>query len=78
MEARQTVEKPSESSRGPQPFRPGSARLHLLPLFHKKGSANIQRGHGAIFASENPIFQRKKRFLAVFAPGNLLDFSKNW
>ena len=33
---------------------------------------------GAIFAAENPIFQSKNRFLAVFAPGNLKDFSKNW
>ena len=35
-------------------------------------------GHGRIFAAENPIFQRKNPFLAVFAPGNLKDFSKNW
>jgi len=35
-------------------------------------------GHGKIFAAENPIFQSKNRFLAVFAPGNLKDFSKNW
>ena len=35
-------------------------------------------GCGTIFAAENPIFQSKNRFLAVFAPGNLKDFSKNW
>ena len=35
-------------------------------------------GHGAIFAAENLIFQSKNRFLAVFAPENLKDFSKNW
>ena len=67
-----------ESSRGAQPFRPGSARLHLLPLFHKKGSANIQRGHGTVFASENPIFQRKKRFLAGSAPEKSSIFSGDW
>ena len=33
---------------------------------------------GAIFAAENSIFQRKNRCLAVFAPVNLKDFSKNW
>ena len=74
----QTVKKPPESSRGPQPFRPGSARLHLLPLFHKKGSANIQRGHGTVFASENPIFQRKKRFLAGSALEKSSIFSGDW
>ena len=71
-------QKTQESSRGPQPFRPGSARLHLLPLFHKKGSANIQRGHGTVFASENPIFQRKKRFLAGSAPEKSSIFSGDW
>ena len=39
------------------------------------GSANAQRGPGAVFV--NPVFQRKNRFPAVFAPGNPLDFSKN-
>ena len=71
-------QKNQESSRGPQPFRPGSARLHLLPLFHKKGSANIQRGHGTVFASENPIFQRKKRFLAGSASEKSSIFSGDW
>ena len=27
-------------------------------------------GDGTIFASENPIFQSRNRFLAVSAPGN--------
>ena len=30
----------------------------------------VYGGGGAIFASENPIFQSKNRFLAVSAPGN--------
>ena len=37
----------------------------------------VRRGR-AIFAAGNPISQSKNRFLAVFAPGNLKDFSKNW
>ena len=77
-ERRSDCQKTQESSRGPQPFRPGSARLHLLPLFHKKGSANIQRGHGTVFASENPIFQRKKRFLAGSALEQSSIFSGDW
>ena len=40
------------------------------------GSANAQRGRGAVFVDS--IIQRKNRFPAVFAPGNLSDFSKNW
>ena len=32
----------------------------------------------AIFAAENPIFQSKNRFPAVFAPENPKEFSKNW
>ena len=35
-------------------------------------------GAGRLKAAENLIFQSKNRFLAVFAPGNLKDFSKNW
>ena len=58
--------KPSESSRGPKP-----SRIPIVP-------GGMYGGGGTIFASENPIFQSKNRFLAVFAPGNLLDFSKNW
>ena len=33
-------------------------------------------GGGTIFASENPIFQSKNRFLAVFAPGNPPGFQQ--
>ena len=62
----QTVEKPLESSRGPKP-----SRISIVP-------SGMYGGHGRIFAAENPIFQSKNRFLAVFAPGNLKDFSKNW
>ena len=62
----QTVENPSESSRGPKP-----SRISIVP-------SGMYGGHGRIFAAENPIFQSKNRFLAVFAPGNLKDFSKNW
>ena len=71
-------QKTRESSRGPQPFRPGSARLHSLPHLRKTGGANAQRGHGAIFASENPIFQRKNRFLAGSAPEKSSIFSGDW
>ena len=99
-------QKTQESSRGPQPFRPGSARLHLLPrvlatnsetidsssrilrihgIFRgltvgiaDSGSVNMQRGHGAIFAPENLIFQRKNRFLAGSAPEKSSIFSGDW
>ena len=64
--ASQTVEKPLESSRGPKP-----SRISIVP-------SGMYGGHGRIFAAENPIFQSKNRSLAVFAPGNLKDFSKNW
>ncbi len=66
VSALQTVEKPLESSRGPKP-----SRISIVP-------SGMYGGHGRIFAAENPIFQSKNRFLAVFAPGNLKDFSKNW
>ena len=33
-------------------------------------------GGGTIFASENPIFQSKNRYLAVFAPGNPSGFQQ--
>ena len=49
----------------------GSLKASIVP-------SGVYGGHGAIFAAENPIFQSKNRFLAVFAPGNLKDFSKNW
>ena len=62
----QAVKKTTESSRGPKP-----SRFLIVP-------GGVYGGCGAIFAAENPIFQSKNRFLAVFAPGNLKDFSKNW
>ena len=55
-----------DSSRGPQP-----SRTSIVP-------GGVYGGDGAIFAAENPIFQRKNRFLAVSAPGNPQDFSGNW
>ena len=62
----QAVKKPTESSRGPKP-----SRISIE-------SGGVYGGCGAIFAAENPIFQSKNRYFAVFAPGNLKDFSKNW
>ena len=62
----QTVEKPSESSRGSQPSRTFNRAQRRV------------RWARDDFCAENLIFQSKNRFLAVFAPGNLLDFSKNW
>ena len=59
-------QKTSESSSGFGPLE-----LPIVP-------GGMYGGCGTIFAAENPIFQSKNRFLAVFAPGNLLDFSKNW
>ena len=44
----------------------------------KQERGGVYGGRGTIFAEENLIFQSKNRFLAVFAPGNLKDFSKNW
>ena len=67
----QTVKKPPESSRGPQPFRPGSARLHLLPLFHKIGSANTWCGHGAILRRKIPFSKEKIVSLQAPRPKNL-------
>ena len=58
--------KKQESSRGAKP-----SRTLIVP-------SGVYGGYGAIFAAENPIFQSKNRFPAVFAPGNLKDFSKNW
>ena len=37
----------------------------------------VYGGHRTIESGENPIFQGKNRFHAVFAPENLKDFSKN-
>ncbi|MDY2792793.1 MAG: hypothetical protein SOT76_08645, partial [Eubacteriales bacterium] len=62
----QTVEKPRRAREGRNPLE-----LSIAP-------SGVYGGHGSIFAPENLIFQSKNRFLAVFAPGNLLDFSKNW
>ena len=62
----QTVENPRRAREGRNPLE-----LSIAP-------SGVYGGHGTIFAPENPIFQSKNRFLAVFAPGNLLDFSKNW
>ena len=53
---------------------PGELERIELPVV----PSGVYGGHGAIFAAENPIFQSKNRFLAVFAPGNPKDFSKNW
>ena len=57
---------------------PRRAREGRNPLELSIAPSGVYGGHGTIFAPENPIFQSKNRFLAVFAPGNLLDFSKNW
>ena len=43
---------------GTKPFR-----VSIVP-------GGVYGGDGAIFASENPIFQSKNRFLAVSAPEN--------
>ena len=51
-------------------------RAEALSILIEPGG--VYGGCGAIFAAENPIFQSKNRYLAVFAPGNLKDFSKNW
>ena len=57
---------------------PRRAREGRSPLELSIAPSGVYGGHGTIFAPENLIFQNKNRFLAVFAPGNLLDFSKNW
>ena len=62
----QTVKKPLESSRGPQP-----SRISIVP-------GGVYAGGGVIFESGNPISQSKNHFIAVFAPGNPKDFSENW
>ena len=62
----------------------GSAARRLLRIVEPKPfralivPGGVYGGDGAIFASENPIFQSKNRFLAVSAPGNPQDFSGNW
>ena len=50
---------------GTKPFR-----VSIVP-------GGVYGGGGVIFASENPIFQSKNRFLAVSAPENPQDFSGN-
>ena len=64
--APQTVKNPRRAREGRNPLE-----LSIVP-------SGVYGGHGTFFAPENLIFQSKNRFLAVFAPGNLLDFSKNW
>ena len=64
--APQTVKKPLESSRGPQP-----SRISIVP-------GGVYAGGGVIFALGNFISQSKNHFIAVFAPGNPKDFSENW
>ena len=60
-----TVENLLENSRGSELSRAfNRARLRVRRARRK--------------AAENLIFQSKNRFLAVFAPGNLKEFSKNW
>ena len=53
----QAVEKPLESSRGPEP-----SRTTIVP-------GGVNGGDGRVFAVENSIFQSKNRFFAVFAAG---------
>jgi len=55
-----------ERSIGPQP-----SRTTIAP-------GGVYGGRGRMFAAENPIFQGKHPYIAVFAPGNPKDFSKNW
>ena len=57
---------PRRAREGRSPFE-----LSIVP-------SGVYGGHGAIFAPENPIFQRKNRFLAVFAPEKSLIFSGDW
>ena len=55
---------------------PRRAREGRSPLEPSIVPSGVYGGRGAVFV--NLIFQSKNRFPAVFAPGNLLDFSKNW
>ena len=63
---RQTVKKPRRAREGRSPFE-----LSIVP-------GGMYGGHGTVFASENPIFQRKKRFLAGSAPEKSSIFSGDW
>ena len=62
----QAVQKAMESWRGPQP-----SRTTIAP-------GGVYGGRGRMFAAENSIFQSKHPYIAIFVPGNLNDFSKNW
>ena len=62
----QTVKKLGRAREGRSPFE-----LSIVP-------SGMYGGHGAIFSLENPIFQRKNRFLAVSAPEKSLIFSGDW
>ena len=53
----QAVEKPLESSRGPE------------ALSNNNRPRRVNGGDGRIFTTEKSIFQSKNRFLAVFAAG---------
>ena len=68
-------------------FQKGGLRLSKNPRRAREGRSpfelsivpsGVYGGHGAIFAPENPIFQRKNRFLAVSAPEKSLIFSGDW
>ena len=63
---RQTVKKTRRAREGRSPFE-----LSIVP-------GGMYGGHGTVFASENPIFQRKKRFLAGSAPEKSSIFSGDW
>ena len=69
------------------PFQGAAHRLSKNPRRAREGRSpfelsivpsGVYGGHGAIFAPENPIFQRKNRFLAVSAPEKSLIFSGDW
>ena len=62
----QTVKKLGRAREGRSPFE-----LSIVP-------SGMYGGHGAIFSPENPIFQRKNRFLAGSAPEKSLLFSGDW
>ena len=62
----QTVKKLGRAREGRSPFE-----LSIVP-------SGMYGGHGAIFSPENPIFQRKNRFLAGSAPEKSLIFSGDW
>ena len=84
LRRRQWRKRAKRKSNEQRSLASGSAARRLLRIVEPKPfralivPGGVYGGDGAIFAAENPIFQSKNRFLAVFAPGNLLDFSKNW